>query len=890
MRSITPIPPLSAANRAFSQGDFSAARALYAQAMSVYPDIAHLVQGNLDLLARRSAQACHLPVVPAQPATHLPCTALVIAWDVGHNALGRAYMLAEVLARVVRHVVLVGFQFPRYGDAIWEPLRHSCIPIVTLPGQNLPQFHDQVRRIVQRYQPDIVVACKPRLPSLELGLLMREQWGCPLIVDVDDHELSFAPGRTPLSLEALLATPAGAAPSTPAPYGELWTRLAHSLCFKADAILVSNPALQAEFGGTVLPHVRDERNFNPSLYDGAALRKAHNVPLDAKVVLFFGTARAHKGLDVLARAVSEIDNPCFRLLIVGGSVDHKSQEALQALAPGRILWLPSQPFSKIPDILSMADIVCLPQDENHPTSAYQLPAKAIDAIAMGIPLVVSATPPLQQLIRDGVAHPIPQSGLAQLLTKLATGRETTSHRQRECFLHQYSYAAAASTLRGVVTECLAQPLRMQPAIGPTLIRASLHALGADAAHTPKPFASQGTDIVVFWKQNDTCLYGRRHDMVIRYLASRPDVRRVLVFDAPMSEHDLHRMQQHQDTVHQARHIYIYTYQKLLGVFDTEKISYNVFVYPPGTYSIDPASQDKPYLNTGFIPYLRQVFEREGVDPSQSVFLVYPKLYPIVEILDVFRPKRLLVDVVDDHRAWPHVSAQEITRLTEHYRDLVGRADMVWTNCEPVRMSMSQYGKNVHLVPNGCDESPPTKPPSHCTAFQAFLARPGKTIGYVGNLESKIDIALLDTLCTTFEDCKVVLIGSTHANRDIVRLQRHPNVLMPGVIPYQDVGAWVRQFDVGIIPHLRSPLTRSMHPLKAYVYLAHGVPVVSTDVENIDTHCPSITVARDRDDFVEAVRITLLRGTRQRNVDRMYVQQHGWSARLGQHVDQLLANP
>ena len=43
----------------------------------------------------------------------LPITALVITWDVGHNPVGRSYMLAEVLDRVVRNVVIIGFQFQR---------------------------------------------------------------------------------------------------------------------------------------------------------------------------------------------------------------------------------------------------------------------------------------------------------------------------------------------------------------------------------------------------------------------------------------------------------------------------------------------------------------------------------------------------------------------------------------------------------------------------------------------------------------------------------------------------------------------------------------------------------------------------------------------------------
>ncbi|HBC93040.1 MAG TPA: hypothetical protein DCZ10_09120, partial [Pelotomaculum sp.] len=41
------------------------------------------------------------------------------------------------------------------------------------------------------------------------------------------------------------------------------------------------------------------------------------------------------------------------------------------------------------------------------------------------------------------------------------------------------------------------------------------------------------NIVFFWKQNDTGLYGRRQDMLIKYLAQSPKVNKIVHFDAPM---------------------------------------------------------------------------------------------------------------------------------------------------------------------------------------------------------------------------------------------------------------------------------------------------------------------------------------------------------------------
>ena len=142
-------------------------------------------------------------VSPRSGSRKLPVTALVLTWDVGHNPLGRSYMLAEVIDRVVRHTVVAGFQFPRYGKGVWEPLRNSRLPVIRIPGQAFPDFIDTVNHISSVVRPDIVIVCKPRLPSLQLGLRIKEQTGCPLILDIDDHELSFFQDQTLLTLDAL---------------------------------------------------------------------------------------------------------------------------------------------------------------------------------------------------------------------------------------------------------------------------------------------------------------------------------------------------------------------------------------------------------------------------------------------------------------------------------------------------------------------------------------------------------------------------------------------------------------------------------------------------------------------------------------------------------------
>lgn len=398
--------------------------------------------------------------------------------------------------------------------------------------------------------------------------------------------------------------------------------------------------------------------------------------------------------------------------------------------------------------------------------------------------------------------------------------------------------------------------------------------------------TSGADIVLFWKQNDTTLYGRRCDMVARYLASRDDVRKVVVVDAPIGETELARLAGNREFIRQDRWIHARTLEKLAGRHDSAKLHHAVFVYPsgefPGNENDDPGAR---FLER-YAGFLEDEFASQQIDASNAVFWVYPRNLAMPYLAEHFSPARMVVDVVDDHRAWPGVAEEEKRCLTDHYCELLAMADLALANCEPVQQAMREFCADIALVANGCDSDPP--PVSHAVdeRLGRFLAYPGKTIGYVGNLEAKIDGELLARVAERFSDCKIVLIGSTHANPDILALQRYPNIHMPGVVPYDQLGRWLVKFDVGLIPHLDMDLTRYMNPLKAYVYLSRNVPVVATAVPNVASADGLIRVAGSHERFLDEVASVLESGRPPLQAFSDYVKANDWASRLSATVDAL----
>jgi teichuronic acid biosynthesis glycosyltransferase TuaH len=94
--------------------------------------------------------------------------------------------------------------------------------------------------------------------------------------------------------------------------------------------------------------------------------------------------------------------------------------------------------------------------------------------------------------------------------------------------------------------------------------------------------------------------------------------------------------------------------------------------------------------------------------------------------------------------------------------------------------------------------------------------------------------------------------------------------------------------VCIIPHVASPLTRAMSPLKLYEYLAAGKPVAATDLPPVSGVSERVISARP-EDFVAAVRTALDQPRQDERDRREFLRSNSWDARHERTVRVLLAD-
>jgi glycosyltransferase involved in cell wall biosynthesis len=95
---------------------------------------------------------------------------------------------------------------------------------------------------------------------------------------------------------------------------------------------------------------------------------------------------------------------------------------------------------------------------------------------------------------------------------------------------------------------------------------------------------------------------------------------------------------------------------------------------------------------------------------------------------------------------------------------------------------------------------------------------------------KVDFRLIFDVALARPDWNWVIIGTEREGQKsewVPRLKTVPNIHFLGHKAYEDLPAYLRGMQVGILPTLCNDYTKSMFPMKFYECIAAGLPIVST---------------------------------------------------------------
>jgi len=205
--------------------------------------------------------------------------------------------------------------------------------------------------------------------------------------------------------------------------------LERTLIRHADCVVVNSPGFLEHVRKRgarrieLIPNGADPAMFDPSA-SGAEFRLEHGLG-DRFVALYAGAHGMSNDLEVLVDAARLLRGKAISLVLVG---DGKEKPALLERSSGleNILFLPSAPKNRMPEILAAADagIAIL-----RPIAAYATtyPNKVFDYMAAGRPVVLAIDGVIREVVEAAgcgiFARPGDPHAVAEAIRELASNRE-----------------------------------------------------------------------------------------------------------------------------------------------------------------------------------------------------------------------------------------------------------------------------------------------------------------------------------------------------------------------------------------------------------------------------------------------------------------------------------
>jgi glycosyltransferase involved in cell wall biosynthesis len=279
-----------------------------------------------------------------------------------------------------------------------------------------------------------------------------------------------------------------------------------------------------------------------------------------------------------------------------------------------------------------------------------------------------------------------------------------------------------------------------------------------------------------------------------------------------------------------------------------------------------------------LPPLPWWLERNGWRTVDLLWITSADLVTLPRMVDY---SGLVYRITDNMVGFSHVP----TGFLKLEEEILKRAHVVLATSRAVAQRARMLNRNTHYIANAVDLASYQKAKSG--PFLLGIPRP--RIVYVGSLEYWVDYELLYGTAKLRPEYNFVLVGPPplKLSSQYGKLKEQGNIHLLGAISPSEIPSLLKSADAALIPFRLNSLTHNVSPLKLYEYLAAGLPVVSTPLEEVRACEAPVIFADSTHDFAKGLDNALALGkNRSEFID--FASENTWEKRLHQIEDILAA--
>jgi glycosyltransferase involved in cell wall biosynthesis len=270
----------------------------------------------------------------------------------------------------------------------------------------------------------------------------------------------------------------------------------------------------------------------------------------------------------------------------------------------------------------------------------------------------------------------------------------------------------------------------------------------------------------------------------------------------------------------------------------------------------------------------------GFTPDNTLLWLFPPHELADRLAGSIARRATLVHVIDNNSVDDR-PAERREAVRSQYERLARRADWVFVNSEFNRDIFARLNRNTHRFDNAVDPA----------FFGTTRIRSSTVkIGYLGWVTMRTNLAILEHITAARPDWQMLIAApATPQARERMRsLVERRNVVWMTDVGKATAPKFLASLDVCLMPHVESPYSDSMHPLKLLQYLASSRPIVTTGVAGVRQWVEHVRIAADGPGFVEAIEETLSRDTPDAARRRVEAVRHEtWESRVDAMLEPIL---
>ena len=231
---------------------------------------------------------------------------------------------------------------------------------------------------------------------------------------------------------------------------------------------------------------------------------------------------------------------------------------------------------------------------------------------------------------------------------------------------------------------------------------------------------------------------------------------------------------------------------------------------------------------------------------------------------------------------PMITPYDVKHGVVSELQLVKQSDMVICTSKALYKEKIKVNPETYYVPNAAELVHSSKAlDAKLDAHPILKDIPRPIIGYFGSIERRMDYDMLQKVIAANPDKSFVFVGPMYREHLPEWLFNTPNVYLPGPVPYEEMPAMLKGFDIATIPFKKDEVSATIFPLKLFEYLGAGKPVIITDFNpDLEEYTlDAVNICGTAEAFSAAINDILINDNAQKQAYRLQVaQQNTWDIR------------